>query len=137
MIMTQRLLNVFILSILLLFTNGIFAQPTANSDEKPIILFVEFEFNAKDKALAMELLTEMQNQTLDNEEGCIMYDILLSKEQPNTLFIYECYENDAALKKHNAAPYFKNIVEKKLVPIIKTQKILTLKPMNDFGAIAF
>ena len=136
--MNQRVLNVLILSISLLFTQGLFAQPqTANIDEKPIILFVEFEFNAKDIALAKELLTDMQNQSLDNEEGCISYDILLSGEQPNTIFIYECYENEVALKKHNSTPYFKSIVEKKLAPIIKSQKIQKLKPMNDFGAIAF
>ena len=124
--MNKHFLNVLFLSVSLFITTGLFAtQQIVKNEEKPITLFVEFEFDAKDKTIAMELLTEMQNQSLDNEEGCIMYDILLSEEHPNNIFIYECYENQAALNKHNAAAYF------------KTQKILTLHSMNDVGTVAF
>lgn len=132
--MNQRLLNVLVLSISLFFSQGIFAQQeVANNDEKPVVLFVEFEFEAKDMGLAIELLTEMQNQTYENEEGCMMYDLLLSGEKPNTIYIYECYENNAAVRLHNDSPYFKNIVGNKLPPLIKSQKILTLSPINDMG----
>ena len=86
-----------------------------------------------DMDLAVELLTEVQNQTYENEEGCIAYDLHLSEENPTTIYIYECYENSAALKLHNSASYYKDIVVKKLVPIIKTEKILTLHPINDMG----
>jgi quinol monooxygenase YgiN len=108
-------------------------QQTVDNNGKPVVLFVEFQFDAKDMDFAIELLTEMQNQTYENEEGCLTYDILLSKENPNTIFIYECYENNAAVELHNNAPYFKDIVVKKLVPLIKSQKILTLSPVNDMG----
>jgi hypothetical protein len=37
------------------------------------------------------------------------------------------------LDAHNNAPYFKKIVNDKLVPIIKAQKILKLNPINDIG----
>ena len=132
--MNQRLLSLLFLSLSLVFTQGLFAQQT--NEEKPVVLFVEFEFDAKNLDTALDLLTEMQEQSLENEEGCIAYDILLSEEKPNTVYIYECYESKAALKLHNNATYYKNIVEKKLKPIIKAQKILNLSPLNEMGFIA-
>ena len=134
--MNQRLLSLLFLSLSLVFTQTLFAQQEANNEEKAVVLFVEFEFDAKNLETALDLLTEMQEQSLENEEGCIAYDILLSAEKPNTVYIYECYENKAALKVHNNATYFKTIVEKELKPIIKAQKILTLSSLNEMGFIA-
>ena len=108
-------------------------QKTVIDNSKPIVLFVEFEFDTKDMDLAVELLTEMQNQTIENEEGCIAYDMLLNVEEPNTIYLYECYENKAALDLHNNATYFKKIVNDKLTPLIKAKKILKLNPINDIG----
>ena len=108
-------------------------QKTVVDNNKPIVLFVEFEFETKDMNLAVELLTDMQNETIENEEGCIAYDMLLNVEEPNTIYLYECYENKVALDAHNNASYFKEIVEEKLSPLIKTKKILKLNPINDIG----
>ena len=109
---------------MLVISNSLSAQQkTMSENEKPIVLFVEFQFDANEMNLAVELLTEMQNQTIDNEEGCIAYDILLNSEEPNTIYLYECYENKAALDAHNNATYFKKIVGEKLPPLIKAQKI--------------
>lgn len=134
--MNQRLLSLLFLSLSLVFAQALFAQQQeTNIDEKPVVLFVEFEFDANNMDSALDLLTEMQNQTLESEEGCIAYDILLNKEKPNTVFIYECYESNAALKAHSNASYYKNIVDMKLKPLITAQKILTLSPLNDMGFI--
>lgn len=115
-------------------SSNLSAQPQSVADNgKPIVLFVEFKFDDKDMDLAVELLTEVQNQTIENEEGCIAYDILLNNEEPNTIYLYECYENSFALKAHNNASYFKKIVNEKLSPLIKAKKILTLSPINEIG----
>ena len=133
--MNQRFFTVLAVLISLFISNVLFAQEGVNNDEKPVVLFVEFEFEAVDMDQALDLLTEMQNQTIEKEEGCMTYDLLLSADHPNTIFIYECYENSAALKHHNNTPYFKNIVDKKLTPIIKKKKILTFSPVNEIGAM--
>lgn len=115
-------------------SNSLSAQQKSVTDyNKSIVLFVEFKFDTKDMNLAVELLTEMQNETIDNEEGCIAYDILLNDEEPNTVYLYECYENKAALEAHNNAAYFMKIVNEELAPLIKAQKILKLNPINDIG----
>lgn len=132
--MNKYFFYVLFLIVFSTFSHSLFAQQQNFDDQaKPVVLFVEFQFDVKDMDLAVELLTEVQNQTYENEEGCITYDLHLSEENPTTIYIYECYENSAALKLHNSASYFKSIVEMKLVPIIKTEKILTLHPINDIG----
>lgn len=108
-------------------------QKKAINSEKPVALFIEFQFEDRNVSLAVELLTEMQNQTIEHEEGCIAYDVLIRDEEPNTIYLYECYENKAALDIHNKASYFKEIVDKKLSTLIKEQKILKLTPINDLG----
>lgn len=108
-------------------------QNKKSNNEDPIALFLEFQFEAEDMDFAIKLLTEVQNQTIENEEGCIAYDILLNDEEPNTIYLYECYENKAALDVHNNAAYYKNIVDKQLSPLIKERRVLKLKPINDLG----
>ena len=114
-------------------TNSSAQQSKKSNNEEPIALFLEFQFEAEDMNLAVELLTEIQNQTIENEEGCIAYDILLNDEEPNTIYLYECYENKVALEVHNNAAYYKSIVNKQLSPLIKERKVLKLRPINDLG----
>lgn len=116
--------------------NNIAAQQNKlNKNDTPVSLFVEFKFETNNVNLAIKLLTDMQNKVIEHEEGCIVYDILLNDEEPNTIYLYECYENNKALELHNNAPYFKDIVEKQLAPLIKTQKIIKLHPINDVGTL--
>lgn len=132
--MNKQILHIIIVSIMMVISNNLVAQQKEVSNkEKPIVLFVEFQFETKDMILATELLTDMQNQTIELEEGCIAYDILLNDEEPNTIYLYECYENNAALDVHNNTSYFKEIVNEKLSPLIKSRKILKLNPINDIG----
>ncbi len=132
--MSKHVLNILIITIMMVLSNNLSAQQkTTSSNEKAIVLFVEFQFEAKDMDYAVELLTEMQDQTIENEEGCIAYDILQNSEEPNTIYLYECYDNKQALDIHNNASYFKEIVGEKLSGLIKTKKILKLNPINDIG----
>ncbi|HHW80678.1 MAG TPA: antibiotic biosynthesis monooxygenase [Bacteroidales bacterium] len=129
----QTLLFIIISIMMAISTNSSAQQSKMSNIEDPIALFLEFQFEAEDMNFAIELLTEMQNQTIENEEGCIAYDILLNDEEPNTIYLYECYENKAALDVHNNAAYYKNIVDKQLSPLIKDRRVLKLKPINDLG----
>ena len=133
--MNKQLLQLFIISIIVFMPNKLSAQQSKFNTDTPISLFVEFQFDTKDMDTAIQLLTNMQNKVIEYEEGCIIYDILLNDEEPNTIYLYECYENKAALDVHNNASYFKEIIEKQLVPLIKAQKIIKLHPINDVGTL--
>lgn len=131
--MKQLLIKVFLATaaLLLTYANGVSAQndETAASPDG-VVLFVEFSFDENDLDTAIELMTQMQSQVLENEEGCLAYDLLMSEEEPNKIFVYESYENQDAVKKHNNSPYFKEIVDGKLKKLIKNQTVKTLYLIN-------
>jgi len=131
--MKQLLIKVFLATaaLLLTYANGVSAQndETAASPDG-VVLFVEFSFDENDLDTAIELMTQMQSQVLENEEGCLAYDLLMSEEEPNKIFVYESYENQDAVKKHNNSPYFKEIVGGKLKKLIKNQTVKTLYLIN-------
>lgn len=134
--MIKHIFSLITISFLLFMPSNLFAEHRiVANNEKPIALFVEFQFETKHMNQAIELLTEMQNQTIENEEVCIAYDVFMRDEEPNTIYIYEFYENIAALDIHNQTSYYKEIVGKKLPTLIKEQKILKLTPLNDLEII--
>ncbi|OJV33044.1 MAG: hypothetical protein BGO33_00765 [Bacteroidia bacterium 43-41] len=105
----------------------------AQTSGEPYVILVEFALDGAKVDEAIELLSDIQLQTLENEEGCLVYDVLLSEEDPAKVFIYESYESEDAYKVHSNAPYFKEIVLKKLKPLIKSQKITRVFPLNFEG----
>lgn len=105
----------------------------AQTPGEPYVILVEFTLDGAKVDEAIELLSDIQLQTLENEEGCLVYDVLLSEEDPAKVFIYESYESEDAYKVHSDAPYFKEIVLKKLKPLIKSQKITKVFPLNFEG----
>lgn len=47
----------------------------------------------------------------DNEPGCTYFDVSISAEDPTTVFLYEVYKDDEALKHHTQQPYMPGFVE--------------------------
>lgn len=103
----------------------------AQNAENPYVIIVEFTIDEQNVDEAIELLAEMQTQTLENEEGCMVYDVLLSEEDATKIFIYESYQSEDAYKVHANSNYFKEIVTKKLTPLIKHSKITKVIPINQ------
>ena len=103
----------------------------AQDAEDPYVIIVEFTFDEKDADKAIDLLLEMQAQTLSNEEGCTIYDVLLSEDDPTKIFIYESYENASAFKLHESSTYYKAIVSKQLTPLVKESKVTKVIPLSQ------
>lgn len=131
--MKNRFLPFFTALLLLVGIAGTPSLKAQKADDVPYVIIVEFTFSEKTVDQAIEYLIEMQTQTLDNEEGCVAYDVLLSEDDATKIFLYESYENDAAYKKHTASPYFKSIVNQKLKPLIKAQKVSKVVPLGKEG----
>ncbi len=121
-----------------LFTMLLSAYPRTSQVQtagEPYVILVEFVLDEARIDEAIELLSDIQMQTLEKEEGCLVYDVLLGEEDPARVFIYESYESEAAYKVHANASYFKEIVLKKLKPLVKSQKITKVFPLNFEGAL--
>ena len=54
---------------------------------------------------------EIIPQTL-KEEGCVMFDLHDSTEEPNTLFLYEVWKDRVAFDFHHEQDYTKNVFRK-------------------------
>ena len=51
------------------------------------------------------------------EPGCVMYQVHRHKTEPRRFFIYEQYQDDAALEAHRNAPHFLQFARKDLPKI--------------------
>lgn len=45
------------------------------------------------------------------EPGCLQYELVLDKENPNFLFLVEKYVNQQSFDEHERQPYIKNFLE--------------------------
>ena len=130
--MKQRLFLLITLVTICLLSNNIKTFAQENNSERPMVIMSEITFDAKDVESAIEILTNLQMDTLEKEEGCVAFDLLQNDANPNIVYIYEDYENEAAYKKHTSSTYYKDYMNK-LKPLIKSQKVTTLYPINDTG----
>jgi len=64
-------------------------------------------------AALFQKLTEQSRK----EPGCAMYQVHRHKTEPRRFFIYEQYQDDAALEAHRNAPHFLQFVRKDLPKI--------------------
>lgn len=42
-----------------------------------------------------------------DEPGCLVFDVLEMREEPDTFLLYEVYESQAALEDHKQTPHYK------------------------------
>jgi quinol monooxygenase YgiN len=64
-------------------------------------------------AALFQKLTEQSRK----EPGCAMYQVHRHKTEPRRFFIYEQYQDDAALEAHRNAPHFLQFARKDLPKI--------------------
>lgn len=44
--------------------------------------------------------------SVEKEEGCLVFDVLEAKEEPNTFYLYEIYTSPHALQLHKQADHY-------------------------------
>jgi autoinducer 2-degrading protein len=62
------------------------------------------------------ILTKLTDESR-KEPGCLMYQAHRHKTEPRRFFIYEQYQDDAAMEAHRAAPHFLQYAKKELPKI--------------------
>jgi quinol monooxygenase YgiN len=61
-----------------------------------------------------------------DEPGCLRFDVVQDRDDPNRLYYYEVYKDQAALEAHRNTPHFKLYAE-------KTKAWLAAPPERRFG----
>ena len=69
-------------------------------------LVVEIRPHPGKKAALLARLAQHRANVLGNEPGCLRFDILESQDDEDTLFLYEVYEDAAALEAHGRTAHF-------------------------------
>lgn len=65
------------------------------------------------------------------EPGCRMYQVHRAPEDPRRFFLYEQYDDQAALDAHRASPHFEKYVKGGLLAIIESRAPEIYVPLPD------
>ena len=71
-----------------------------------IALIVTFQIKPEHREAFMESMFGDARGSNNDEPGCLRFDVLQDSEDPNRIFLYEIYRDDAALEAHRQAPHF-------------------------------
>jgi quinol monooxygenase YgiN len=69
-----------------------------------IALVVEFRLKPDCRQAFKDLLTDHAALTLDDEDGCLHFDVVVDQEDDGRAFLYEIYRDQAALEVHRNSP---------------------------------
>jgi quinol monooxygenase YgiN len=64
------------------------------------------------------------------EPGCRMYQVHRSTSEPRRFFIYEQYDDQAALDAHRAAPHFARYATGGLFPLLESRSPELYEPLG-------
>ena len=80
------------------------------SHDDRLFLFATIRPKAEYFQQAREALDSIVPRTLE-EPGCHVFSAFVGQQEPNTLHLFECFENEAALQEHYATPYTAEVFE--------------------------
>lgn len=95
-----------------------------------IALVVEIRTQPGQRDAFLARLRQHRAKVLANEPGCRGFEILLAEEEPDSLVLYEAYQDEQALEEHDAAPYFLAYREDTAAMIASRRRILC-RPANE------
>lgn len=95
-----------------------------------IALVVEIRTQPGQRDAFLARLRQHRAKVLANEPGCRGFEILLAEEEPDSLVLYEAYQDERALEEHDAAPYFQAYREDTAAMIASRRRILC-RPANE------
>ncbi len=68
---------------------------------------VTFQLNPGSTAAFLPLMQENARTSLRNEPACHQFDVLTDTSKPDTVFLYELYEDKAAFDLHLTSTHFR------------------------------
>ncbi len=70
-------------------------------------VLVDFRCKKGTGSRFLELVAENAAASVRDEPGCYRFDVLTERDaDPDTVFLYEIYENEAAFEAHLETPHF-------------------------------
>ena len=63
------------------------------------------------------------------EAGNLQYTACQSAADPNTILLYEVYEDQAAVEAHKNSPHYQQLVAGQVVPLLSDRKVTLATPL--------
>ena len=77
-----------------------------------VVVTVRVTVKPSDREAFRAAAVENANGANNNEPGCQLFSVAQSKDDENVFFIYEIYDNEAALEAHREMPHYKSAIPK-------------------------
>ena len=90
-----------------------------------VVLQVTFQIKPEHVSEFLEM-ARYDAEHSQKETGCLRFDVIQDRDDPNRFYFYEVYKDEAALQSHRQTPHFKLYFE-------KTQPWLAAPPERRFG----
>lgn len=87
-----------------------------------IVLVARYKVRPGAGETVLQALQKMSPLVKANEPGCALYQACRSVNDPDRLMLYEQYLDQQALDAHRETPYFKEIVEGVIVPLLEERQ---------------
>ena len=71
-----------------------------------IALLVTIRIQPPQREAFMEAMLDDALHSVQDEPGCLRFDVLEDPDDPNRIFLYEVYRDEEALDAHRQAPHF-------------------------------
>lgn len=70
-----------------------------------IALIVQLRAAAGKRDVLLGFARRQARNTVENEEGCLHFDVLVPRDSDDRIVLYEIYRDEAALDLHRKQPY--------------------------------
>ena len=71
-----------------------------------IALVVTIRIQPPHREAFMDAMLDDASHSVQDEPGCLRFDVLEDVDDPNQIYLYEVYRNEEALEAHRQAPHF-------------------------------
>jgi len=85
---------------------AIHAPPFREESEPMIALIVTVNIKPRFRGRFMEAMMGDARGANEDEPGCLRFDVIQDAHDPNRIYLYEVYRDDAALEAHRKAPHY-------------------------------
>jgi quinol monooxygenase YgiN len=72
-----------------------------------VVLHVTVQVKPEHIAQFLEQVRYDAEHSENDETGCLRFDVIQDKDDPNRFYYYEVYRDEAALEAHRQTPHFK------------------------------
>jgi (4S)-4-hydroxy-5-phosphonooxypentane-2,3-dione isomerase len=76
------------------------------------VLLVDFEVNDGMGDALLPLVSENARKSVENEPGCLQFDVVRAQDNPNRFMLYEVYADETAFQAHTKQQHVADFLAK-------------------------